>query len=279
MKLLITLIMTLILALAAGCAQIPVSSSGPQPEGPVVVEEPAVEQPAVEQPAVENANNSGGLSGEQFDQQLALAVENRDFDTLRALMGGSFSVVTWNSSLTVIPADEALEQLRSGPLGPGSAPAVIFGTDVPSLLNGADPLDLWGPVADPVRAVHVTGLGSLGMDEGVLVIARDADGQRYFHGILLPPDGYFHGDGISGDAGAVVNTDVEYVIAARDVNLRGGPGTIYPVMGQVFAGQTALVTGISADGGWWRVPCPTDQSAHCWVSADPNLTSPSPGLP
>lgn len=68
-------------------------------------------------------------------------------------------------------------------------------------------------------------------------------------------------------------TDVQYVRAKQDINIRNGPGTTYTIVGGVFAGQTAKVTGYkSADDQWWRVVCPISTTDTCWVSADPALT-------
>lgn len=68
-------------------------------------------------------------------------------------------------------------------------------------------------------------------------------------------------------------TDVKYVRAKQDINIRKGPGTNFEIVGGVYAGQTAQVTGYkSADDGWWRVVCPVDNVTDCWVSADPALT-------
>lgn len=81
----------------------------------------------------------------------------------------------------------------------------------------------------------------------------------------------------TGDStGNLKPTDVKYILAKQDINIRSGPGTDFDIVGGVYAGQTAEVTGYqSADGLWWRVVCPTDTSAHCWVSADPALTQAS----
>lgn len=68
-------------------------------------------------------------------------------------------------------------------------------------------------------------------------------------------------------------TDVKYVRAKQDINIRKGPGTNYEIVGGVYAGQTAQVTGYkSADDQWWRVVCPIDGVTDCWVSADTTLT-------
>jgi hypothetical protein len=80
---------------------------------------------------------------------------------------------------------------------------------------------------------------------------------------------------------SVQETNVKYVLALTNVTMYNGPGLTYDAIGQVFDGQIALVTGVNADGGWWRVICPDDTVANCWVSADPQLTypttSPAPG--
>ena len=70
-------------------------------------------------------------------------------------------------------------------------------------------------------------------------------------------------------------TEVEYVMAQQDVSIYTGPGEQYSILGMVAAGQTAKVTGVSTDEGWWRVICPDDSVGDCWVSADPSLTQPA----
>jgi len=59
-----------------------------------------------------------------------------------------------------------------------------------------------------------------------------------------------------------------------------GPGGSYAQIGEIFGGMAATVTGVSADGQWWRVMCPDDTVGDCWISADPNMTEPTtpPGL-
>jgi inhibitor of cysteine peptidase len=73
----------------------------------------------------------------------------------------------------------------------------------------------------------------------------------------------------------VQETDVQFVMAQQDVAILAGPGAEYAEVGQVFAGQTARVTGVSEDGQWWRVICPDDNIGNCFVPADPQLTQPA----
>jgi hypothetical protein len=212
----------------------------------------------------------------EFSQQLAAAIEGRDFATLRGLMADPFSFLTWNNQLNAIPADEAIARLQAGPLAEGSQPSLRPGTDVVALLEGSHPFEVWGPVAEIVQATHIMGLGANANQEAVVVIGRDpASGEFTFHGILLPPDGFFHSGGSgSADPDAVIATDVRAIMAVEAVNLRSGPGLEFAVEGMLRNGQTGVVTGKSGDGAWWQIECVTDSSGRCWVSADPAYTTP-----
>lgn len=75
--------------------------------------------------------------------------------------------------------------------------------------------------------------------------------------------------------GTAQSTDVQYVMAQQDVPIYGGPGDQYSIVGNVAAGQTAKVTGVSTDQTWWRVVCPDNTVGDCWVSADPSWTQPA----
>ena len=75
--------------------------------------------------------------------------------------------------------------------------------------------------------------------------------------------------------GTAQPTDVQYVLAQQDVPIYGGPDVQYSIVGSIAAGQTAKVTGVSADNTWWRVICPDGTTGDCWVSADPAWTQPA----
>jgi hypothetical protein len=76
---------------------------------------------------------------------------------------------------------------------------------------------------------------------------------------------------------AVFNTNVQFIMALNDVNIRSGPGTSYSIIGWVADGQMAKVTGISSDGNWWRVICPDNTVGNCWVTAGSQYTQPTTG--
>lgn len=73
----------------------------------------------------------------------------------------------------------------------------------------------------------------------------------------------------------VLTTSVQYVLARTAVNIRSGPNTSYNIVGWVAEGQTARVTGVSADNGWWRVVCPDGSFGSCWVTAFAQYTQPA----
>ena len=59
---------------------------------------------------------------------------------------------------------------------------------------------------------------------------------------------------------------VAQVIARAGVNVRTGPGVVYPVIGIAPFGAQSEVVGVSADGTWWVVNVPAALNGHGWVS-------------
>ncbi len=55
--------------------------------------------------------------------------------------------------------------------------------------------------------------------------------------------------------------------ANADLNVRGGPGTGYPVLGLLRTGQSAEITGLSPDGGWWQIRFPGVMGERGWLAA------------
>ena len=70
-------------------------------------------------------------------------------------------------------------------------------------------------------------------------------------------------------------TNVKYVIAQQEVPIYGGPEFQYSIIGTLSKGQIAQVTAVSADGKWWRILCLDNTVGNCWVSTDPDFTTPT----
>ncbi len=62
-------------------------------------------------------------------------------------------------------------------------------------------------------------------------------------------------------------TPTAQVTATNGVNIRTGPGQVYPSIGVAPFGTTGRVTGRSVDGLWWVIFVPTAPNTQGWVSA------------
>ena len=55
-----------------------------------------------------------------------------------------------------------------------------------------------------------------------------------------------------------------YITTTRAMNIRGGPGTNYDVVGYATAGEELIVTGKNADETWWRIEL---EGQNAWIYA------------
>jgi len=62
------------------------------------------------------------------------------------------------------------------------------------------------------------------------------------------------------------------VTTRTGLNVRGGPGTDYPVIGRLTENQTLLVSGRNAETTWWQVIYPPGSNERGWVSGDAQFT-------
>lgn len=62
-------------------------------------------------------------------------------------------------------------------------------------------------------------------------------------------------------------TDKPLVTSTANLNIRGGPGLNYPVLGLLPLGQSAPLTGLSQDGLWWQIKFAGAADGFGWVSA------------
>ncbi len=56
------------------------------------------------------------------------------------------------------------------------------------------------------------------------------------------------------------------VIASDTINVRGGPGTAYPVVGSLAGGESAPIIGKDSSGAWWQIQL--GDSAEGWAYAE-----------
>jgi hypothetical protein len=53
--------------------------------------------------------------------------------------------------------------------------------------------------------------------------------------------------------------------AVQNANCRGGPGTVYDVLGYLMQGQSAPIVGRNTENTWWAISIP-ERRQPCWVS-------------
>ncbi|HSM71001.1 MAG TPA: SH3 domain-containing protein, partial [Anaerolineales bacterium] len=208
-----------------------------------------------------------------FKQQLVGALNARDFDLLRAMMNESLMISHWRSEGTMYEVEAAIEQLRLNYLNMTSTIVAEPQKNLIELLDGIDPISIVGPNVNGTNALFVSGLGSDGRDEAILYVAAQADGGLYWHGFLFAPGG-FKKSAQPIDT-TVYATNIQYVTAEKDLAIYSGPGSNFTIIGNLLAGQVAVVTGKNVDENWWHVACENNSASDCWVSADKNLTRPS----
>jgi hypothetical protein len=272
---------------------------------------PAPFVPVPINPTATATASSGGDAVADFSTRLMVALVERDYAGLQAMMGNPFAIGYWRSEGASLPPAVAIADLRTNYLPPSSALAFNTTTDLTTLLDGADPLAIWGPQIDAVKAIYITGLGSDRKGAAILVIARDGNGQLYWHGMLVAPAGFAPVVATPPtpatatpvpppptptlpppatatpvpppptptpppppDSG-VHPTEVRYVRVLQNVNVRNGPGAQYNRIGRYLAGALVDVFGRNADGGWWNVRCPNGAVGNCWVVNEADTTQPT----
>ena len=218
-----------------------------------------------------------------FQQVLVDALNRRDYELQKVMMEDLFTIGYWLSEGTENTPEEAVEQLQQNLLNSTSPITADYNKNLSELL-GTDPATILDPDLGETHPVFVTGLGAAGKDEGILFVAKQPDGELYWHGLLFAKDGFAQQPAPEPIATIAVDTNayetnVKYVMALQDVNIRSGPGTQFRILGYIAEGQAAKVTGVSANGNWWRVICPDDSVGSCWVSALSSLTKPTDGPP
>jgi hypothetical protein len=227
-----------------------------------------------------------GNSVDNFANQLMLAIIQRDYGALQGMMGNPFTIGYWQSEGVSYPPGIAIADLRSNYLPPGAAPAFDTTIDLNTLLDGSDPLTIWGPEVNAVRAIYLTGLGLERRDEAILIIALNEAGAPYWHSMLAAPGGFARGEPATvapptatpttpPPNTGVYPTEVRLIRVLQNVNVRNGPGTQFDRIGRYVAGQVVDVFGANSNATWWNVRCPDGAVGNCWVTAERDTTQPT----
>lgn len=212
---------------------------------------------------------------QNFKQALVEALNARDYDLLKLMLDESLVIALHRSQGTAYDAEPAMEQLKLNHIGTTAAISADFNKDLSAF--GVDPLSVFGLDVGPNHALFVTGWGVDGKEEAILYMNYLLDGSLYWHGILVAKGGFAQSNFAPSQPAdtSYYATSVPYVMAQKDVTIYNGPGSNYGVIGSVFSGQIAQVTGTNLNGSWWRIICPDNSIGSCWVSAESSLTQPT----
>ena len=124
-----------------------------------------------------------------FEQVLVEALNARNYDLLKTLIGDPFMIGYWLSEGTSNTPEQAIEQLRMNLLNSSSPIIADPNKDMVALL-GTDPITIVGPNVIEARPLFTSGWGAEGKDEAILFIAKQPDGRLYWHGLLFAKDGF-----------------------------------------------------------------------------------------
>lgn len=69
------------------------------------------------------------------------------------------------------------------------------------------------------------------------------------------------------------------VVGTQALNIRSGPGTVFPVIGVARLGDQGEIVGVSADRRWWAVSVPSAPNGVGWASADFVLATNAENVP
>lgn len=121
---------------------------------------------------------------------LVEALNARNYDVLKVLMGQTFVFAFWQSQETSYPPDLAIEQLQTNYLSATTHLTADPGRDLNALLGDVDPYANMGLDPAKSQALFVYGWGLSGNDEAILYITSLPDGSLYWHGVLIAPGGF-----------------------------------------------------------------------------------------
>ena len=83
--------------------------------------------------------------------------------------------------------------------------------------------------------------------------------------VLRVPVTVVNDDRVGGGEVDAPDTGTSVAIVRVDVaNVRAGPGTAYPVTGELKKNQVCPITGRNADNSWWQIDCANGVSG--WIS-------------
>lgn len=139
-----------------------------------------------------------------------------------------------------------VDRRSSGPTAPAAGPLVwlaVDGSPAPELPATGDHLH-WGPPAAESAATAGENLD------------QEQEGQEN-----------------QADEAGAAQAEGAQLTAQVLLNVRSGPDVAYPIVGELAAGESASIVGVSPNGEWWQIVYPPASDERAWVSGDPEFAT------
>ncbi|MFN8470273.1 MAG: hypothetical protein U0X20_32260, partial [Caldilineaceae bacterium] len=241
-------------------------------------------------PQLPSTPSAGADTPDAFVADMIAAIVTRNDAALQAMMGSPFVWASWQGTAEELTPADAIVRMQNELVQNAMSLTFVAPPVIDDWMRGVDPLTIWSEGVEPVAVVGVGGLGENGQDEAILVVAQYPNGSYYWYGLLAAPGGFANQSGdpptviVVGPAAPatpqmnILPTDVQQVLVLGAVGIFEAPSGLSKQVGTTVRGQTFAVLGVSADGQWWAVPCPST-GGTCWISANPTFVRPVGGVP
>jgi photosystem II stability/assembly factor-like uncharacterized protein len=203
----------------------------------------------------------------ELEQNIVSALNTKNFDTAKALMGQTFGFAFWQSQGISRTPDEAIQQLQANYIGASTVLVPDPNKDLKTLLGGMDPYAIMNLDPSKSLGLFVSGWGLDGKGEAILYITKGLDGKYHWDSVLIAPTGF------APPTTPVTPTGPYAVVGVgpNDVlNVRSGAGAANPVVGWFASnGVNVMRTGptASADNATW-VEVQNPSGGTGWVNSN-----------
>jgi hypothetical protein len=128
----------------------------------------------------------------ELAQTIVDALNAKNFDAAKIRMGSSFMMALWQSQGMTLTPDEAIQQLQTNYIGAATVLTHDPDRDL-NVLLGTNPYAIMGLDPSNSLAFFVSGWGLDGQGEAILYMTKRADGNPYWHSVLIAPTGFATG--------------------------------------------------------------------------------------
>jgi hypothetical protein len=219
----------------------------------------AVLDPAGSVPESDETNNSRSemlpvptpplpcITPTEFAQTLVDSLNAKNFDAAKGRMGPSFMMAFWQSQGTAYTPDEAVQQLQLNYIGAATVLVPDPNKDLYALLGGANPYSIMGLDASNTLALYVSGWGLDGDSQAILYVTRSANGNLYWHSVLIAPGGFVSGSTPTSHEAFCADTRIPALIEQLKSSMNQSDGDTFAALVSPTSGVNVRLWAYSSD--------------------------------